>query len=510
MPSKPPKEPTHGAHQKKKIQLNILMVEDDTDDALLIKQMLLSSKLYELQLSVVQDKEKALTLLDHTPFQVCLIDYRLGAHNGLEILRLITRKHLKTACILLTGQENEELGIRALRSGAEDYLAKSELNPSMLVRSIRYAIERTAAKQRLSTLLHKEALLRESARVDQEISYIIESFSDPFIVLNRNLEYLYINSRSEEYFDTPKSELIGQQLFAIFPYLKNSPLDFTIQRAIQTQKPQTMDFYSRMAKRWFQATMYPYPDKIAVHFSDIHERKAAEERKDEFISIAGHELRTPLTSIKAYLQFLQLKFTQENFTAYLLPLQKVTAQVNRLNNLVSDLLDVTKIQQGKLQYNDSPCKLDAIISSIAEDMQTTCPTHKINITQNEPLTVFVDENRLNQVLINLISNAIKYSPNSREITIVSEEKNSEARVSVTDFGAGIAKKYHKLIFDRFYRVSSSDAAQQGMGIGLYISSQIINHYGGSIKLDSTLGKGSTFSFTLPIQRDQKANGLVAQ
>lgn len=232
-------------------------------------------------------------------------------------------------------------------------------------------------------------------------------------------------------------------------------------------------------------------------FTDNNEQKLIDERKDEFLSIASHEMKTPLTTAKAYLQMLELTLDESNEEASLFT-KKANQSVNRLEELVSELLDVSKIRFGKLQYDLNFLNFNDMLEDTIESIQLTSPTHKIIKSGKVNDQVFGDKYRLQQVVINLLSNAIKYSPGSKEVFIAISQEDDTIRVSVTDTGIGIAQTSLVTIFDKYHRIEEHAVHFQGLGIGLFISYEIIQRHKGDLWAESEIGKGSTFYFTLPL------------
>ncbi len=231
---------------------------------------------------------------------------------------------------------------------------------------------------------------------------------------------------------------------------------------------------------------------------DITERKKLEQRKDEFIGIASHELKTPLTSIKGYTQILERIIQQIGDDKLKLYLKKTNTYIDRLNSLIADLLDVSKIQAGKLQMNFSEFDFDGLVNDGIESIQHINLQHKINKNGEIHQKIYGDRHRLEQVFTNLISNAIKYSPQANSIVISTSKDKDNVVVAIQDFGVGIARDKQAKLFDRFYRVEETAKKFSGLGIGLYISSEIITRHGGKMWLESDEGRGSTFYFTLPV------------
>lgn len=223
--------------------------------------------------------------------------------------------------------------------------------------------------------------------------------------------------------------------------------------------------------------------------------------RDEFISVASHELRTPLTSIKVYSHYLQKKL-DESIVADIAqePLTKMNNQLNRLELLINDLLSVSRLQHGKITFDLKPFDLDKVIEETVEMFQqTTGHTIVIDGVCGKP--VQGDGYRIAQVLVNLLNNAIKYSPASSKVIVKITKRNDMVTVSVQDFGIGIEKSHHAKLFDQFYRVTSlEERTYPGLGMGLYIANEIIKRHGGTMSIVSEKGKGSTFSFTIPYKR----------
>ena len=237
---------------------------------------------------------------------------------------------------------------------------------------------------------------------------------------------------------------------------------------------------------------------------EIEFRKEAERKKDEFISIASHELKTPMTSIKGYIQLLERSLDKEDLETTRVRLHKVQNQVEKLNLLVADLLDISKIESGKLKFNKKYFSFDKILDHIVEIMEQANPQVKFIKKGQINTEIFGDEMRIEQVIINFITNAIKYAPDSDEVHFTSELRGDEIYFSVKDFGIGMAKEHQQQIFDKFYRVEETSERFQGLGIGLYICQEIIERHEGKIGVTSEPDKGSEFYFTIPLHPEMDA------
>ncbi|MET0637405.1 MAG: PAS domain S-box protein [Chitinophagaceae bacterium] len=232
---------------------------------------------------------------------------------------------------------------------------------------------------------------------------------------------------------------------------------------------------------------------------DITEQKSLQQQKDDFIGIASHELKTPVTSIKGYAQLLEQLLVDKGDLKEAGMMQRMNKQIDRLTNLIGDLLDVTKINAGKLQFNESVFDFNPMVRELVEELQRTTLKHLLVEIYEETGYVYADKERIGQVITNLISNAIKYSPGSEKIIIRTYQDGVNVVMSVQDFGIGIARDKQAHVFEQFYRVSGNmQHSFPGLGLGLYISSEIVQREMGSIWVKSEEGKGSTFSFQLPI------------
>lgn len=270
---------------------------------------------------------------------------------------------------------------------------------------------------------------------------------------------------------------------------------------------------------WIESAMTnllddPNVKAIVINYRDVTERKNLETQKIDFISIATHELKTPVTSIKGYAQVMQSRFKKEGNIKAVEMLSKMDAQLKKLTVLIGDLLDVTQVDGGKLQFHVGFFDFNELVSDITNEMELTTTKHYITKKITATKVINGDRDRIGQVITNLISNAIKYSPHNEKIVIATSVNKTSVTLCVQDFGIGISKEKQAKIFERFFRAGDSDDTFGGLGLGLFISSEIIKRHGGKIWVESTKGKGSSFCFTLPIKHstrlNQQTNTLVEE
>ena len=221
-------------------------------------------------------------------------------------------------------------------------------------------------------------------------------------------------------------------------------------------------------------------------------------KKDDFMNIASHELKTPVTSLKAYTQIFKMEAAELGNKKKEMMLEKMDAQINKLTSLINDLLDTSKLREGELIYNRQPVNFNEAVKEAVDEVQRTSSDHKIILENNPAVTVMADKERIGQVISNLLTNAIKYCQDC-DIKINTEIRDKKVICSVYDKGIGIAKDQQDKIFERYYRIPGQNLhTYPGLGLGLYISKEIILRHEGEIWVESEPGKGTTFFFSLPV------------
>lgn len=224
----------------------------------------------------------------------------------------------------------------------------------------------------------------------------------------------------------------------------------------------------------------------------------SEKQKDIFISIASHELKTPLTSIKAFAQLLEESLKAEKNVLHKSLAQKVTQQIDKLTELVNDLLDVSRIQNGQIVLRKENFDLRELVEKTLTELKPVTDHPVDYVESKDLLLVTADPYRVTQVITNLFTNAAKYSPQAKKIVVRTKKVGDTAVVSVRDFGIGIEKSNVTQVFHKFFRARKGKQQAGGLGLGLYISAQIIKQHEGKIWVESTKDKGSTFFFSLPL------------
>ena len=371
--------------------------------------------------------------------------------------------------------------------------------------------------QQKAESLEAEILERKEAEKALRISEIryrrlFEAARDGVLILDlRTQKILDANPFMEELLGYTREELIGKKLFEIGLH-KDEQANQDAFRTLQENRYiryEDLPLKTKMGERReieVVANLYEEEDKPVIQYNirDISERKKLERQKDEFISMASHELKTPITSLKGFLNLLQRRLATHEDEKELHYLARMNAQIHKLTKLINDLLDISKMQTGQLVYREERFDLDALVQEIVENIQGTTQTHHLLLQGEAPAEAFGDRDRIGQVLINLLNNAIKYSPQASRVEVRIAKDHNKALVSVQDFGIGIAKELQQKIFERFYQIADpEERTYTGLGIGLYISLEIVKRHGGQLWVESKKGEGATFHFTLPLFQEGK-------
>ncbi|MGY3211420.1 PAS domain-containing sensor histidine kinase [Mucilaginibacter sp. HD30] len=238
---------------------------------------------------------------------------------------------------------------------------------------------------------------------------------------------------------------------------------------------------------------------VIIHVRNITERMNAQKQQEDFVHMAAHELKNPITAIKGYLQLLKMQLKKEDNGKYLNVQSRLEFQVGKLLGLIDDMLNVTHIKAGALQYHFEECDLRECVTEIVEAIGTTTSSHQLRLTlPDQPVKLTIDRTRIGQVITNLVNNAIKYSPDGASVEIDLNTVDGRALCHVCDHGIGIPADKQKRIFDRFYRVDTLPPGKfDGLGLGLFISAEIVARHHGKMGVESKENEGSDFWFSLP-------------
>lgn len=231
--------------------------------------------------------------------------------------------------------------------------------------------------------------------------------------------------------------------------------------------------------------------------SNVTKRKNYETQKDDFLSIASHELKTPITSLKASIQLLDRLKNKPTHEKIPKLIEQSAKSIEKLTGLVDDLLNLNRLSGGRMELLKTEFNVSEMLESCCEFTRLT-DSHKVKITGDQNIKAFADEDRIDQVVVNFLNNAVKYASQSKEIHLNIEKNDNFIKIGIQDFGDGIDEEIQPYLFERYFRANHEEKHYSGLGLGLYISAEIIKRHGGEIGVESKKGNGSTFWFTLPV------------
>ena len=481
----------------------ILIVDDKPENILSLKSVL---KLHSFPTDTAASGEDALKKVLKNNYALIILDVQMPGMDGFEVAEAISgySKTKDVPIIFLSAANTDKRFItRGYGSGGIDYITKP-IDPEILLLKVKtfYRLyEQTRQLNEMQENLRSEIEFRKKAQQEinekaLELKFVLESIPQIAFTTKPDGTVEYKNSQWALYADSERN----------FPV--THPDDGCIENELKIRitKGKPIEMEVRVKKhdqadyRYHLLRVLPVKESNVIvkwvgTFTDIDDQKQAVKRKDEFISIASHELKTPLTSIKGYVQLLDRTNTDNSSKLYI---DRTLIQIRKLDSLIADLLDISKIESGKLKFNMQPFDLDTMVANTIDIIRQTFTDFKIERVGKQEETIFGDPIRLEQVLINFLSNAIKYSPQSKNVS-VETHVDDEGRIfiGVRDHGIGISKKDQESIFQKYYRTETSANSVQGLGIGLYICAEILKRHNFEYGVESEPGKGSLFYFLIP-------------
>ena len=358
-------------------------------------------------------------------------------------------------------------------------------------------------------ILLSSAVMSAYRRVNQVQALfraMIEKGSEGIVLTNRAGKRVYVSPSIERIIGYTADEFLVMEPWVLadpdeLPEMKSKMED------LMAHPGKNISFIHRMRHRdgrwiWIENSITNLLDDesvcaVVANFYNVTERVILEQKKDDFIGIASHELKTPITSLKASIQLLDR--IKDDSSHDMLPklIDRSKRNVNKLTELVEELLNASQIGQGHLHLSKTEFVITDLLTECCHHIHAA-DKHNLIVEGDKEMRVFADKGRIDQVVVNFVNNAIKYAPQSKDIFLCVERVNSDAKISVKDNGPGVAPEKLPYIFDRYYRAEINSFNNSGLGLGLYISSEIIKKHGGQIGVDSKPGEGSAFWFTLPI------------
>lgn len=468
--------------------LNILIVEDDLVNSKLLQGMLCKTVLFVDEVKSAASLGAALELLDENQFDVVLLDLNLPDSKGIDTLITINRRHPDVAIVVITGEYDDEIGLKAITSGAQEYLTRGRYDTYLLGKSISYALERRRAGEKIKNL----------AKFPSEDP-------SPVLRISKDYEILYANDSSWPILGAWKCKQ-GQ-------YLSGAERKL-IEKVFHSGKTFTFDL--NCGDIIFSVTIVPVTEcgYVNVYALDITELRLSKmnlkqareqaEAKSLFISTVSHELQTPLVCMKESVAIILDELIGEINEEQRKTLDITQRNIDRLARLIGGVLDFQKLGAGKTKFNMQENDINEVARDIYETMSPPASGVKLDffleLDENLPKAVF-DRDKIMQVLTNIVSNALKFTENG-SVTIATTRKKNAVQISVSDTGPGIKQEDIAKIFDEFEQVfDSNERKTGGVGLGLAIVRKIIEEHNGNIQVQSEVGIGTKFIVSIPIQQE---------
>jgi PAS domain S-box-containing protein len=350
--------------------------------------------------------------------------------------------------------------------------------------------------------------IKQAEEKSAKLAAIVESSDDA--IISKTLESVITswNDSAQRMFGYTADEIIGETIYKLIPPDRQDEEPLILARLKKGDRVEHFET-RRLTKDGrlidVSLTISPLKDKqgtiigLSKIARDITERKLDEIRKNDFIGMASHELKTPLTSLNAIMQVTSTKLKNNDDPFLAGAMDRANTQVKKMTSMINGFLNISRLEAGKLLIEKEPFDLNQLLREVFDETQLIVNTHKVRLMQSGVVNLIADKDKINSVVSNLVSNAVKYSPRGKSIEIGSEIQQDTVVVYVKDEGMGINPQDLPRIFDRYYRVEGDDTRHiSGFGIGLYLCAEIIRRHDGKIWAESEVGKGSTFYFSLPL------------
>lgn len=489
--------------------LRILLVEDNPANADFLQETLDETNEFIWTITHVETLSAALEAIFQERFDIVLSDLSLPDAQGLDSVIEIHAAVPELPIVVLTGLSDEDIGLRAVRHGAQDYLVKGQIQPELLVRTIRYAIERSQTQQ-----------------VMQQQAAAMAASMEGIAILNAKREHVYVNQAFVKLYGYEQSdELIGMTLERLYHDAEYEPLWQIIEPAIQQQGYWRGEVIARRRNqdRFDQELLITAlkDGGFVCNIRDITDRKRAEaevlqaleqekelnELKSRFVAIVSHEFRTPLTTILSSVELLRKYSHQVSDEKNQARFDRIISGVHRMTQLLDDVLIFNKTEAGSLAFKPSWSNIVQLSRDVVEEMQLQVSgTHQIEFaylgcdgSELESNYIYLlDEQLLRHVLTNLISNAVKYSPKEPHILVRLICEPTKITFYIRDRGIGIPTADLERLFNIFHR-GSNVGNIPGTGLGLPIVKQCIDLHRGSISVISEVNHGTEFRVTIPTE-----------
>ena len=440
---------------------------------------------------------------------VILLDLMMPGMSGMEVLDQVRTIDPNLIVIVITGYATVESAVEAMKKGAYDFIPKP-FTPDQLRIVVRRALEkRTLQKETEFLRRERERSLRDIATEKSKIKTIINCMGDGVLVCDRDGCVVLTNPAASRMLMISENSLLGN-------YLPQCNLHHELSKTIEESlRAKDLSYTSvsqelslgESAELYLRAHTAPVRNDLGdvmgsvTVLQDISHLKNLDKMKSEFIAMVAHELRAPIAAVEQQLSVILNKMAGDVTEKQAQLLSRAKERTKGLLDLIRDLLDLSKIEAGKMVQYKEPMNLQEVIQRVVDLMRAEAENKKIDLQFSPPPRISLinaDRTSMDGIFTNLVSNAIKYTPEGGKVWITLAEEGGFVKVSVSDTGLGIKREDLSRIFDRFYRVKTTETRQiVGTGLGLSIVKSIVDAHLGLISVDSEVGKGTTFTVLLP-------------
>ncbi|MBI4498795.1 MAG: response regulator [Chloroflexi bacterium] len=486
---------------------SVLLVEDNPGDALLIQELLAEASGSRYRLEWANRLSTGLARLAAGGFDLVLLDLSLPDSSGLDTFRTVQSQAPAVPVVVLTGLNDEAVAVQAVQEGAQDYLPKGLLEGNLLARALRYAIER----QRLIVQLEAERNWLHTV-IDRSPAAIIlvEDATGRRIRANPRAEDLFGFrllpdggiGQYAEYLCHPNGQPLRYEQLAAVRALRGETI-MAQEQVIYRPDGQEVPILTSASPIWGRS------DEVVgavVLFDDISHMKELERLKEQWASVIAHDLRQPVSVIMHYAALLEQEAPDR--PSQRAGTQHILAAARQLTRMTADLADMSRIEAQQLTLERQTVDVAALVGVVVERMATSPRRNvlRLEVTGAIP-PVSADPGRLEQVLSNLIANAVKYGYADTDISVIVQPQEDEVRVSVVNAGDGIPAEELTTLFARFRRAQQvRERRIEGLGLGLYIAKGLVEAHGGRIWVESIPRQTTAFHFTLPLRRAPELEG----
>ncbi|WP_053404909.1 ATP-binding protein [Persicobacter sp. CCB-QB2] len=533
-------------------QVRILFIDDDEEDYIITKDLISEIPNRNYSIEWISNYQDGLQAIRHHDHDVYLVDYRLGAYTGIELIREAVQLGITAPLILLTGQLDQQVDDQAVEVGAADYVYKGGLNSYILDRSIRYSLrhaqnlvhiqhlneeleqrveDRTrelavavkklkrsndSLEKQIEVRRSTEKALRQSQRLYKAIA---RNFPKGIIsVVDRNFDFVFIDGQELDILGLASKRMIGMPAT---DFLATEEKGIWMENFNSVFQGNTVAFEVSIGTSAYKVNGVPlfnslgYVKQILLVLQNITEAKKAEEEirkslakeielnelKTRFVTTASHEFRTPLSTILSSASLIGRYTESEQQDRRDKHVGRIKSSVNNLTGILNDFLSISKLEEGKIKNTPETIVVKEKAQQVVDEIQVLLRNgQQINFDFQgaEEDVIKIDPQIFKNILINLLSNAIKYSQEGKEIVLGIEMRAEQMKVRVKDNGMGISDSEQVHIFERFFRANNAQNIQ-GTGLGLNIVKKYVDMLGGEISFESALGEGTTFYINIPHQ-----------